>query len=84
MTTNDQLSSDYDAMQLELRRRLSKGLLFGVNYTFASAKLSNVVTLREDAEMMKSSSTLQHALKFNWVYELPFGQGRQFGNSAGK
>ncbi len=83
VTTNDQLSSDYDAMQLELRRRLSKGLLFGVNYTFASAKLSNFVTLREDAEMMKSSATLQHALKFNWVYELPFGQGRRFGSDAG-
>jgi hypothetical protein len=82
-TTDGQLSSDYDAMQVEVRRRMSKGLLFSANYTYAVAKLSNFITLREDPEMIKSGSTLQHAIKFNWVYELPFGRGRHFGNGAG-
>jgi hypothetical protein len=84
MTTNDQLSSNYDAMQIELRRRLSKGFLFAGSYVFANAKLSNFYSFRDPGgDMVRSSDTLRQAAKFNWVYELPFGRGRHFGSGAG-
>ncbi|HEX6973209.1 MAG TPA: TonB-dependent receptor [Vicinamibacterales bacterium] len=82
MTTNGQLTSDYDAMQIEVRKRMSHGFLFSGNYTMASAKLSSFFSHRYDMDMIKSSDTLEHAIKFNWVYELPFGKGRKFGSGA--
>ncbi|HEX6975241.1 MAG TPA: TonB-dependent receptor, partial [Vicinamibacterales bacterium] len=63
MTTNGQLSSDYDALQFELRRRMSKGLLFSANYTYATAKLSSFFSHRYDLDMVKSGATLAHAVK---------------------
>jgi hypothetical protein len=85
LTTNDQLSSNYDALQLEVRRRMSKGLLITGSYTFADATLSSFYTLRQPAEQVRSSGsqgTLRHAFKFNWVYELPIGRGRKFGTDV--
>jgi hypothetical protein len=85
--------SYYDAFVVELRRRLSRGLLVQGSYTYAksmtdafasSAVLSsNFVSLR-DKELNKTLSPfdIRHAFKVSSVYELPFGTGRMFfGNS---
>lgn len=84
----------YDSLQVELRRRLSKGLLVQGNYTFAKAftnafTSSSVVagqpsTLR-NMTLSKTISpfNVTHAVKVNWIYELPFGRNQMFGGNVG-
>ncbi|HEU4508433.1 MAG TPA: TonB-dependent receptor [Pyrinomonadaceae bacterium] len=94
LTTND-VNTWYDAMQLELRRRLSGGLLLQASYTW-SKSLSNLyassqsslgqpLTLRgenEALEKYRAPQDIRHSFKANWIYELPFGRGRWFGGGA--
>jgi hypothetical protein len=72
----------YDSMVVELRRRLSKGLLVQANYTWAKAFNINIISWR--APWQKDlGATLPHTFKANWVYELPFGTGRSLFGNAG-
>jgi hypothetical protein len=86
--------SSYDSLQIELRRRLSRGLLVQGNYTLAkaftnmfvssSAVASQPSTLR-DTSLSKTISpfNIEHAFKVNWIYELPFGKGQWLVGNAG-
>jgi hypothetical protein len=94
LTTND-VDTWYDAMQLELRRRFSGGLLLQASYTW-SKSLSNLyassqsslgqpLTLRSENEALekyRAPQDLTHSFKANWIYELPFGRGKWFGEGA--
>jgi hypothetical protein len=80
-------NSNYHGLQVELRRRLSKGLLVQGSYTWShsiSNEFSNGVagsyTTLRDVAIDKSPSPydIRHALKLNWIYELPFGPRRYF------
>jgi len=83
----------YDAATFEYRRRLSRGLLVQSNYTFGKAlsnefASSSVVfdqpaTLR-DYHLRKDVSPfdITQAFKTNFIYELPFGRGKQFFGDA--
>lgn len=94
--------SDYHAFQVSLRKTLSSGLAFDLNYT-----LSKSTDMASDAERVSlfegggfSSDIinnwdpgLQHALSdfdtthqinANWVYQLPFGQGRRFASGINR
>ena len=80
-------NSNYHGMQIEVRRRLSKGFLMGANYTWSHSianEFSNGVggsyTTLRDVGYDKSPSPydIRHAVKLNWIYELPFGPGRSF------
>jgi len=86
-------SSYYDAMTVELRRRLTNGLLLQGSYTFAKAlsdgatasstDFSTPTTLRNyGLDRVPESFDIRHAIKLNWVYELPFGAGRAFASSV--
>jgi hypothetical protein len=79
----------YNSLQVELRRRLSKGLLIDGSYTFgksltnifalSSSVLSQPRSLRfEQYDKGLSPWDLRHAFKINGIYELPFGKGRYF------
>ncbi len=94
LTTND-VNTWYDALQIELRRRLAHGLLIQTNYTFSkslsnffaasSNGLNQPLTLRpenEKLERFRAPQDLRHAFKVNWIYELPFGRGHAFGSNA--
>ncbi len=71
----------YDSMVVELRRRMSKGLLIQANYTWAKGFNLNWISWR--APWAKDrGGTLPHSFKINWVYELPFGSGRSLFTSA--
>jgi len=85
----------YDSFQLELRRRLSRGLLVQGSYVF-SKSLSNMYatsgvvfyqpfTLRnQELDKGLSPFDLTHGLKANWIWELPVGRGQSFlGNANG-
>jgi hypothetical protein len=76
----------YHSMQVELRRRMSNGLQFNTSYVFGkgyqsdfySFRVGRVESLDEGGE-----GSVTHAIKGNFVYELPIGQGRRFAGNAG-
>jgi carboxypeptidase family protein/TonB-dependent receptor-like protein len=84
-------SSTYNGLQLELRRRLTNGLLVQGSYTFSKSltdqffALSNQNgnnqprTLRDLAQDKGISPfDIRHSFKVNYIYELPIGPGRAF------
>lgn len=90
LVTNDGHST-YNALQIELRRRLSRGLLIDASYTFAkslsnmfansSSVFSQPTTLRDlDYDKGPSPFDLRQAFKINGIYELPIGPGRRWLN----
>lgn len=76
----------FDGLQLELRKRLSHGLQFNSSYAFGPMYTSERYSFRTPRKAVHDVGTegeVTHAFKANWVYELPFGQGRRFGGNAG-
>jgi Carboxypeptidase regulatory-like domain len=83
----------YDALQIDFRRRMAQGLLVQANYVwsksstnmFASSQsvLSQPATLRDfSLNKVFSPFDIRHAFKVNWLYELPFGRGRNWLSDA--
>ena len=74
----------FNAIQVELRRRMSGGLVLGGSYQRQFHTLQNTWLSLRDAEPQYVDSTggPVNAIKANWVYELPFGQGRKWGAGA--
>ncbi|HEU0175810.1 MAG TPA: TonB-dependent receptor [Blastocatellia bacterium] len=75
--------SRYDALQIDLRRRLSKGLQVQANYQFAKAFSSSRVSFRAPRVNTLDTNTLRHAVKFSWGYELPIGRGKALLGNTG-
>ena len=77
----------YDGLQLDLTKRMSHGFLIQGNYAFGKAYQSDRYSLkvgRKESLQTGNLGSVTHALKFNWIYELPFGNGRRFlGTSSG-
>jgi hypothetical protein len=87
-------SSTYDALQVEVRRRMSAGLLLQANYTFAhsmsdafassSIAQSNFTSIRNPRlNYGLSPFDIRHAFKGDFIYELPFGRGQRWGSGIG-
>ena len=87
-------ASTYDALQVELRRRMSAGLLLQANYTyshamsdaFASSSISqsNFVSLRNPRlNYGLSPFDIRHSFKADFIYELPFGKGQRWAGGVG-
>jgi hypothetical protein len=93
-------TSSYHAMQVSLRKRLSKGVQFDVNYTYSKS-----IDLESDAERVDlqiqalgfiqnawrpkqsrgvSDFDTPHQINADWIVELPFGRGRWVGRNASK
>jgi hypothetical protein len=77
-------STNYNALQMEVRRRLSAGLQFGVNYQFAKSNYTDSVGQRYDLVSYVNSGVPRHAIKMTWDYSLPFGRGRHFGTDMNR
>jgi hypothetical protein len=86
---NNTGSSFYDALQVEVRRRMTAGLSLQGSYSFAkslangptnsSTSSSQPNTLRNlSLDKVPSGFDLRHQLKANYIYELPFGPGKRF------
>ncbi len=83
----------YDAVTVEVRRRMAKGLLASFNYTFSKAQGNQYVsssiaflspaTLR-NTWLNKATSPfdIRKSLKGSYIYELPVGRGRKFDSNA--
>lgn len=85
---------NYNALQVEFRRRLSSGLYFQANYTFSKTLSTSPGTdqRRQEFELDANNPLLEyaraeydqtHVFNFNSIYELPFGKGKHFLTGAG-
>jgi hypothetical protein len=79
--------STYHALQVELQRRLTGGLRFQLNYSFAkglsdfigsTGDTNSFLTLR-NTRLETGQFNNTHQLNANFIYNLPFGRGRKFG-----
>ncbi|HEV7905704.1 MAG TPA: carboxypeptidase regulatory-like domain-containing protein [Pyrinomonadaceae bacterium] len=91
MLGNDSMSN-YHSLQAEVRRRFSRGFLFQADYTFSKAltdapdalgnnqnDLTSFRTLRNKRlDYTRSSQDQTHRFVANGLYDLPFGNGRQW------
>ncbi len=74
----------YDGMQIEVRRRMSHGLLVQGGYDFAKAFNAQRVSFRAPRVNALDTNTLRHSFRINWVYDMPFGKGKMlFANAGG-
>jgi len=87
--------SNFNAAEATYRLRPSYGFEITVNYTFSKAlgDTSGIVAVNDNnvaggnpqnnfclrCEYGPSASDSRHMLNSNWVYDLPFGRGKQFG-----
>jgi Carboxypeptidase regulatory-like domain len=86
-------SSFYDAMQVEVKKRMSAGLTFQASYVWAHSIINgassdladyNTPTTFRNLRLDRAPAgfDIRHAIKANWIYELPFGRGRTYLNSG--
>jgi hypothetical protein len=91
VVTNSSFSS-YNSLQMEVRRRLSRGLQLQGNYTFSKAitdsegsqsTLEVFRTLRDyRLDRHRANFDQTHRFVANFLYELPFGTGRRWLNGG--
>jgi hypothetical protein len=90
----NQGASNYNAGQVEVRRRLSTGLQVQGSYVWShalvngainnSASFNQPTTLRNlRLDRTPPTYDIRHQLKANWIYEMPFGNGKHFMPSSG-
>ncbi|HLK33277.1 MAG TPA: hypothetical protein VKT29_09320, partial [Terriglobales bacterium] len=91
-------AASYNALQVNLRKKMTHGIQFNFNYTFSKS-----IDLQSDAERVDAWSGLggniinswdpsqlrgvsdfdaTHQFNFTWIGELPFGRGKAFGRGA--
>jgi hypothetical protein len=84
----------YNSLQAKLERRFSNGMSYLASYTWAHTednsvdplgggtgyRMWNVIPIKD--EVTNSNYDIRHRFSFNGTYELPFGKGRMFMNSA--
>ena len=82
-------NSTYNSLQFEARRRVSAGLNFQGNYTFSKvltdadgdtqSRFQPFLDLANTKiERAPAPFDIRHAIKANWIYELPIGEGHRF------
>ena len=88
--------SNYNALEIELRRRFSSGLQFQADYTWSKALgnatdaqgnnqsdlVSRLTLRRPEADYRRSGQDQTQRFVANGLYDLPFGRGRQFLSGA--
>src|SRR6185503_6114087 len=85
LTTNSG-GTNYNSVHVEFRKRLSDGLAFNSSYAWGRATiLQRYGFMRPLAEIPQAGQIggVQHAVKGNWVYDLPFGRERRWGSNVG-
>jgi hypothetical protein len=75
-------NSHYASGVVELRRRMAKGLMLQSSYTFAKGWAVSTLSLRKPRVNVANTGVVDHTFRINWIYELPFGAGKTFFNTA--
>ena len=70
--------SDYHALQIELRRRLSRGLMINGSYQYAIEGSSAFLGFRY-GRVMNPVANVRHAIKAQWDWSVPVGRERRYG-----
>jgi hypothetical protein len=83
----DKTRTQFDSAQIDVRRRLSRGLLLSGSYTYGIRKGTlnpgptavaqgtvNTSVFRD--RLMVDQTDVPHAYKLNWYYDVPVGRGR--------
>jgi len=86
-------NTDYNGLELSLRRRMSKGFSYALNYTWSHGLANfgdNLTagplpqnTYNYSAEMSNSILDIRHRFVGNFIVDLPFGQGRRYLSNGG-
>ncbi|HYP50246.1 MAG TPA: hypothetical protein VEQ34_04835, partial [Pyrinomonadaceae bacterium] len=73
-------SNTYNSLQLQLNKRMSRGVSLNASYTFSRERERTRRLNPQDDELTDMISTFDrpHRVTFSGVMELPFGRGRQF------
>jgi len=92
-------NSNYNALQVNVRKSMSQGLQFDFNYTFSKS-----IDLSSDAERITewgglggqiinswqpdqlravSDFDARHQFNVNWIWQMPFGKGRRLASNVG-
>jgi len=76
---NNDGQSNYQALQLSLQQRLSRGLTFNFNYTYSRSRgtVNGFQTAYTSIEAL-SVNDEPHVMNAFYSYDLPFGKGRTF------
>lgn len=84
---SNHFNSEYNALQIKVNKRFSKGLSILANYTWgkcmddqsslAEGKFQDFLNAR--ADWSRCSYDITHAFKAGYTYSMPFGRGKQFG-----
>jgi hypothetical protein len=86
--------SDYNALQIEVRRQFRNGFFGQANYTFSDTKTDSSGTAQNRLEAYLDASRpalstgrsqfhVTHVISSNAIFELPFGSGRRWLNHGG-
>jgi len=70
--------SNYEALQIEVRRRLSRGLSASANYQYAVESGSAFDGFSFGRTSVEGEA-VRHAIKTQWDWTLPVGRGQRFG-----
>ena len=75
-------TSTYQAFQLQIVKRFTKGLSLNGSYTFSSEREKTRYLNPQDTELTNIISPTErpHRITLSGIYELPFGRGRSLGN----
>jgi hypothetical protein len=71
--------SDYHALQIELRRRLSRGFSANVNYQYA-IEGGSAFDGFSFGRIMVPTPNVRHAIKYQFDWEIPVGRGHRYGS----
>jgi hypothetical protein len=86
--------TDYNSLQLEVRRQLRNGFFGQFNYTLSDTLTDSAGTAQNRLEAFmdqnrpelntgRAAFHVTHVLSGNFIYELPFGEGRRWANRGG-
>ena len=74
-----------NSVQMEFRKRLSHGVAFNGSYSWSNGFLQQRFGFQKPLEEISQAGQIgnvQHAIKGNWIYELPFGKDQRWGSNA--
>jgi hypothetical protein len=77
-------SSNYNAVELRVQKRVSQGLQFVSTYTFSRARFhdSNYFAIDQKIAYGPDDNSRNHVWVTSVLYELPFGKGKRFMSNA--